>query len=250
MPTGVCGSPDSDGWASVIPLAPSHYAVDLYAPIVIPKAKSGAVKENIVIGHAVTSYYDLEGDGTGVENGRRATMIPTTAGLMRTGELTGRNGFNPPQIPHALAAVIGPDMLTTSGAAAWPAWGYDQQGGGLYANCAGCVQVGSLLVIPPSVNLNNYSWTTYGRIVAQAAQTYGIYIVATGSAGEMNLLFELNDSDLSGTNGSNFRPGGDGWSDLQQIRGLLVQVTNNTQTTVGGGGTPPLGWSPPPPFAY
>jgi hypothetical protein len=244
MPTGVCGSPDSDGWASVMQPAQSHYAVDFYAPVVIPKGKNKGAGINVVIGHAITSFYDLEGDGTGVENGRRATMIPTTAGLIRAGELS--NGL----IPHALAAVMGPDMLTIAGNAAWPAWGYDQQDGGLYYNCTGCLQIGALLVIPSSINLNNYTWTTYGRIVAQAAQTYGIYITDTGSTGEMNLLAELNDPDLNGANGSNLLPGANGWSDLQQIRSLLVQVTNNTPSTVGGGGNPPANWSPPPPFAY
>jgi hypothetical protein len=125
-----------------------------------------------------------------------------------------------------------------------------QANGGLYYNCTGCLQIGALLVIPPSINLNNYTWTTYGRIVAQAAQTYGIYITDTGSPGEMNLLAELNDPDLNGANGSNLLPGANGWSDLQQIRSLLVQVTNNTPSTVGGGGNPPANWSPPPPFAY
>jgi hypothetical protein len=278
MPGGYCGSPDSDGWTSIIQPYPSHLALDLYAPVMAPTPNGD--KKNIVFAHAIGSYIDLEGNGdsdttsgTGIVNGRRASLLPTLGGLIRSGELA--QGF----IPHALAAVIGPDMLACQPSSpepynftapafpqAWPAQAYDQQNiagggacgsGGLYQNNVGSIPMGALLAIPSTIVLTpgmfhscngNQDVGCYSYVVALAAQDYGIYIVATGSPGFIALLAELNDTDLQQQNAK--QAGGNYFGDLQTIKRLLQVVTSNGPNAIGGGTGNRMVTTPAPPFTY
>jgi hypothetical protein len=166
MPAGSCGSPDSDGLMSVIE-EDTNLGVDFYAPIVVPNPPPG-YSTQMVIGHAIGSYYDLKnGDGTGVWNGRRATLIPTLAGVIRYGEPF---SSSTPVIPHALAVVMAQSVMNN--AAVWPAAGYDTNN--QYGNCgAACLPMGALLAIPSTVDLSTLGITTpEGMAIAQAAQKY------------------------------------------------------------------------------
>ncbi len=233
MPAGICGSPDLDGLTSIIQPPPSHFAVDLYAPIVLPNVTPFP----IVISSAIGTYYDLTGDGTGYWNGRRASMFPTIAGLIRDGEIA--NGT----IPHAVAIVVDEDSLTNVNGPVWPANSYDQPSSGGYGNCAKCLPMGTLLAIPPGIVAAHTFYTAAGLAIATAAQNYGVYIVdagahpTNGNPGEVAWLAQLGDPDANGQS--------QGYLDLQWIQTQLREITNNSATKIGGGGTPIAPLAPP-----
>jgi hypothetical protein len=219
MPTGACGSPDSDGMMSVI--QPTGWALDTYATVTL---------DDQTLLASMGSFVDLKGDGTGYWNGRRASMIPSLAGLIRKGELaSGR-------IPHALAVTISPTVLKEQ--AIWPASAFDMNSG-----YSGALPMGSLLGIPPWVNIDGLGLTPLGKVIARAAQNYGIFIVdRTGGPG-INILSELGNPDIGtaavGATGSYPNTA---WIksdvDLQIIKNNLQLITNNTPITPGGGGAP------------
>ena len=76
LPKGACPSPDSDGLLAVF--QPDGWVIDIYAGVV--------TADGTVIG-TMASWIDARGDGTGWWNGRRASMLPSFAGLIRTGEI-------------------------------------------------------------------------------------------------------------------------------------------------------------------
>ena len=103
--------------------------------------------------------------------------------------------------------------------------------------------MGSLLAIPPWVNIDGLGLTFLGKVIARAAQNYGIFIVdRTGGPG-INILSELSNPDIGtaavGATGSYPNTA---WTksdaDLQIIKNNLQLITNNTPITPGGGGTP------------
>ena len=212
LPPGTCGSPDSDGFLSVV--QPDGWVLDVYASVVL----SG----NRVLG-TMGSFIDARGDGTGWWSGRRASMLPSFAGLIRTGELaSGR-------IPHALAVQMSPGMMKNQ--ADWPAYAFDRNSG-----YGGTLPMGALLAIPPDVDVTKLGLTPRGVVLARAAQDYGVYIVDRGGGNGMNFLAELGNPDIRWTND---------WQDLAIVKNHLKQVTNNTRSTPGGGGTPRVPLAPP-----
>src|SRR5262249_12278466 len=147
------------------------------------------------------SAIDARGDGTGWWNGRRASMLPSFAGLIRKGEISrGR-------IPHALAIQAPPAMLTQ--AAVWPAATFDRNSG-----YSGTVPMGSLLAIPPDVDIESLGLSTNGRVIAQAAQDYGVYVVDRGGSG-IGFLAELGDPEIRWA-GTSTSPAW--WADIQIIK--------------------------------
>jgi hypothetical protein len=203
IPSGLCASPDTDGLLAVV--QPNGWVMEAYEGIT---TASG----DLIAGN-VAGYYDLQGDGSGWQNGRRASMVPAIAGLIRTGEVKQGN------IPHALAATLSPTILTEE--AAWPAYAFDTNSG-----YTGTLPMGSLMAIPPSVNLSTLGLTASGLIVATAAQNYGVYIVDRGGTGGITFQVQYEDNDATFSN-----------NDATIIAQQLQQVTNNSQTTPGGGGT-------------
>jgi hypothetical protein len=262
MPLGTCGSPDGDSLLSVI--QPDHFAVDFYAPIVLPN-------EFDVVAYDLGTFYDLEGDGTGYWNGRRASLFPTIAGLIRTGE-AGDNK-SPGNIPHALAVAMSPAILTAvanpvqnKAGPAWPAYSYDIPSNGKYSGGPYGLPMGALLAIPPQYTLippgspGSQFFSFIGYTIAVAAQRYGVYIVDTGSKGVMNFMVELNDPDFAqidpppgGTmhptpttlRGGCTIPSQTAYCDLVVIMNNLQVVMNNGISTVGGG-NPPVAYQAPP----
>ena len=216
LPPDACPSPDSDGLLAVF--QPDGWVLDSYATVIV----SGGV----VLG-TMASWIDVRGDGTGWWNGRRASMLPSFAGLIRNGEIAAG------RIPHALAMQVPPRLLRR--AAVWPAYAFDRDSG-----YSGTLPMGTLLAIPPQVDIARLGLSPPGLVIARAAQDYGIYIVDRGGDG-LTILAELGDPDV--------RWGGGGdppwWKDLEQIRNVLQRVVNNSATNRGGGGTlraalPPL----------
>jgi hypothetical protein len=256
LPRGTCGSPDSDSLMSVIQ-PDDHLAVDLYAPIMLPN-------ELDVVAYDLGTFYDLKGDGTGYWNGRRASLFPTIAGLIRTGE-AGDNQ-SPGNIPHALAVAMSPAILTAvanpvqnKAGPAWPAYSYDIPGNGKYTGGPYGLPMGSLLAIPPQYTLippgspGSQFYSFIGYTMAVTAQRYGVYIVDTGSKGVMNFMAELNDPDFAVIDpppgaamhptpttlrGGCTIPSQTPYCDLVVIMTYLQVVMNNGISTVGGGNPP------------
>ena len=210
LPTGACPSPDSDGLMAVF--QPDGWVIDIYATVVLSSGQ--------VVG-TMASWIDARGDGTGWWNGRRASMLPSFAGLIRKGEIAGG------RIPHALALQLPAQLLKRE--AVWPAYAFDRDSG-----YSGTVPMGALLAIPPDVDVGQLGLSTNGRVIARALQDYGAYVVDRGGSG-ITVLAELGDDDIQWS-ARNHEPAW--WKDLQIIRDHLERVTNNDPTNRGGGGIP------------
>ena len=81
LPVGACPSPDTDALMAVF--QPNGLVLDTINTVV---TSDGSIVTSMA------SYVDAKGDGTGWVNGRRASMIPSFAGLIRTGEISS-DGF-------------------------------------------------------------------------------------------------------------------------------------------------------------
>ncbi|MDX2168216.1 MAG: dockerin type I domain-containing protein [Deltaproteobacteria bacterium] len=217
LPAGTCPSPDPDGLLAVI--QPDGWALDVYAAVVVGGP---------YVVTTMASWIDTAGDGTGWWSGRRASMLPSFAGLIRTGEISGG------RIPHALAALVPQSMLTR--AYAWPAYAFDRE-----SSYSGTLPMGALLAIPAAVNVEQLGLSPRGRILARAAQDYGIYLVDRGGSG-LTILAELGNPEIRWSK-SGSEPAD--WQDLQIIGSHLQWVENNAADAIGGGGTPRQPLAPP-----
>ena len=98
------------------------------------------------------------------------------AGLIRQGELT--HG-----IPHALAAAIDPKAHNRNGpggkAFVWPASSADGDSSTAYGT-TGNLFMGTLVAIPPSVDLGELGLRGPEMEIARALQDYGAYVVELG----------------------------------------------------------------------
>jgi hypothetical protein len=118
--------------------------------------------------------FDLRGSGigtkSGVNDGTRAYGGSALGGLVRRAEL--ERGV----IPHALALTLTNAQLKSGHV--WPATSQDT-GGSAYA---GLVPMGSLVALPPSVDITALGLSPAGQVVARALQDYGAYVVDRGGA--------------------------------------------------------------------
>jgi hypothetical protein len=140
-------------------------------------------------------------------------------------------------IKHALAISCSTDQLLVTGGTeslctgwVWPAYAQDSTScsTNLYT---GLNPVGTLAAIPPSVNVETDLGisTAAGKMVAHAAQDYGVYIV--DRCGSPFTLFYGEFPGLSSTWTSQFLSN---YGPDRVIHALQV-VTNNTASTPGGG---------------
>jgi hypothetical protein len=158
-------------------IQPDGSVLELYSPIFLSTGE-------IVCFFA--SFTDPAGLGDGAENGRRASMIPNYAGIIRAGELTAG------VIPHALALSVGAECLSTS-APLYPALTLDNNQSGY----AGDFPMGAWLSIPAGVNLAALGLTTsIGLMIAIAIQTYGGYIVDQTGPHNFLILTQQNAADI------------------------------------------------------
>lgn len=216
LPPGACPSPDSDGMMAVF--QPDGWVVDLYAGVVTSDGRVLAT---------MASWIDVRGDGTGWWNGRRASMLPSFAGLIRDGEIDAGH------IPHALALQVPATMLAR--AFVWPAFAFDRD-----ADYSGSLPMGALLAIPSWVDIDGLGLSRRGRAIAQAAQDYGAYVVDRGGGG-ITFLAELGASDIRWAADAS---GPGWWHDIQVIKNSLYRVANNGPSSRGGGGTPRAPFAP------
>jgi hypothetical protein len=211
LPRGACPSPDTDGLLAVI--QPDGWALDAYAVVVTAQGK---------VVSTMASWVDAHGDGTGWWNGRRASMLPSFAGLIRTGELA--HGL----IAHALAVQVPPQVLTR--AYVWPAYAFDRD-----SHYSGSLPMGALMAIPPRVDIGRLGLSARGIVLARAAQDYGVYVVDRGGGG-ITFLAELGNPDIHWPQRDR---------DLAAIKNSLQWVVNNGPNAPGGGGTPRAPLAPP-----
>lgn len=154
--------------------------------------------------------------GDGVSGGVRASRLSVLGGLIRQHELYGLN------IPHALVIALANTQLKKGWV--WPATLEDQDAATAYT---GLIPMGTLLGIPPTVDLDGAGFTPEGLALARTFQDYGCYVGDRST--HMNLYAT---PDCEGPALDRMR------ADLQtKIWPLLRIITNSTPETVGGGGT-------------
>ena len=205
IPLGAVPSPDSDGYIAIS--QPNGWVLDCYSAVVLANG-------DIVCG--MGSYVNALGEGTGWSNGRRASMLPSFAGLLRDGEITSGD------IKHALVCQI--SRLVLAETAMWPASAWDTN-----SRYRGSLPMGALLAIPQTIKVDALPLTALGKVLAHALQNYGVYVADRGGDGGMTILAELRAKDIR-------------WSkqdhDLNVIKSHLRWVSNNSPQNRGGGGRP------------
>jgi len=162
---------------------------------------------------------DLRGDGL---TGATAAGMSATGGLIRTWELQSHD------IRHALALAVPASSMALG--PVWPAHSQDTWAPGRYV---GALHMGSLVAIPPSVNVAALGLSAEGLAVARALQNYGAYVVNT--AGQTSLIAEPSAEGIVRA----------ARADMGAIQAQLRVVTNNGPVSVGGGGAPRVGSAPP-----
>ena len=192
----------------------------------------------------------ISGDGrNGAHGGSR---LGTLGGTIRLGEM--RPGSRGPR--HALKINLFSPMelfncTQASECFRWPAYtsdaGSTTEYGEITNNQNTAMKMGSLLAIPPSVNINNIGLLTEpGRQIAWTLQNYGAYVVDTTGGAAFGLSAEVGfhgskldeffaDYGLSMNARVGHNADSDWGRDLQRIRPLLQVVNNNSPTSVGGG---------------
>jgi hypothetical protein len=195
VPASAIPSPGADSHMAVF--QPNGWALETMGTI---RLSNG----NIVCMYA--SYTWPESYGTGFQNGRRASMIPNYAGVIRNGELISGT------ISHALSVDIGQNALKRQ--INWPAYTVDMNN-----SYSGAIPYGALLALPSSLNISTLGLTTpLGVAIANAAKTYGMYVVDASSNNEFVINSEVAASDLPGWSGP-------AQADLAAIMNVLQLVT-------------------------
>jgi hypothetical protein len=183
--------------------------------------------------------HSLRGSGMPPEQpGHSHSGMPLVAGVIREGEL--RHG-----IRHALAASVIHHGLSRAGSGGhpfvWPARHVPMEKRKIEAMAdTGNVHFGTLLAIPPDVDITKLGYGTSGPAfeVARALQDYGAYVTHS---------YERAPNDGNGWTQPHLQLFAEGVSSaelrelynvISKLAGHLRVVTNNTATTTGGGGAP------------
>jgi hypothetical protein len=164
--------------------------------------------------------YIVKGDllTDGRSGGARASAISHLHGLIRTEEVAAN------KIPHSLAMGIEYDQLKSG--YVWPARNQDWNGSSVYT---GTIPMGTMFVLPKSVNIDSLGLTTDGKALAWTLQNYGAHVLL--SAGNVSFYAETEVEAKYPDRLDNYR---DAWAIL---RNHMQVVTNNTATNIAGGGT-------------
>ena len=120
--------------------------------------------------------------------------------------------------------------------AVWPAFAFDRDAG-----YSGRIPMGALLAIPAWVDIDRLGLSTKGKVIARAAQDYGVYVADRGGSG-ITFLAELGNTEIRWP-ATLTEPAW--WTDIAIIKSSLMWVRNNRADNVGGGGTPRAPFAPP-----
>lgn len=183
--------------------------------------------------HEIT---DLHGTGFGPSQGISASGAANMGGVIREWETHGGpDGWG--EIRHALYVQLDSRQLLYSGNAGyaydgygyggmlgytWPATEQDYDSSGSYS---GLTPIGTLCAVPPWVDLTAAGFTPAERVIARAAQIYGLYVndrstVTFALEAEHTIPQAWIDAV---------------WNSVGKLRPYLRRITNNTPTTPGGG---------------
>jgi hypothetical protein len=137
----------------------------------------------------------------------------------------------------------------------WPAIRHDSCAPGCYGGSVPNLEMGSLLAIPTTVDINALGLETApGRMLAWTLQNYGAYVADNTAQSAFSIETEDSPggsvvSQFQQTWGFPFEaPAGNGtpWShDINVILANLAVVANNSPSSIGGGGTPLQPLAPP-----
>jgi hypothetical protein len=194
----------------------------------------------------------LTGDGIGPQNGTRAYGGSALGGLIRGWEVDPAHPGYTGTIAHPLAVALRPDQQYYSGTTlpddghgatyngagygraqgyVWPATEQDYNSPTAYT---GAVPMGAYFAIPPAVNIDTLGLTTpQARMVAKAAQDYGVYVTDGSGA----TAFYVEDDAAAATDAFTSALIGPSWAadDVKRILKALRVVTSNGPTTPNGG---------------
>lgn len=173
---------------------------------------------------------DLYGTGMHMTDGKypgiRAMNASGMGGLIRAWELQqGRIG-------HAVTFLL-PSIRLKHGPV-WPSAREDYWG---FRDYKGNVPMGTLIAIPPDVDVTTLGLTPGGLTLARALQDFGAYCDDSSGYAGITLSAEGAAEPL--------RELADARRDFPKLHALLLPVTNNTAATPGGGGTPRQPKAPP-----
>jgi hypothetical protein len=172
IPSDAVPSPDSDGHMVVFQL--DGQALELYAAIVL---SSGEVVAGMY------GFTDPSGTGTGREHGRRASLLPSYGGVLRSADLAAG------KIDHAMVLLAPPAMLSRSFVE--PALAFDSDS----SDYGGTLPMGARLAIPPEIGLDDLDLQTrVGAMIAATAKAYGFFIGDRGGPG-WTIVTEYRPSD-------------------------------------------------------
>ncbi|MFC5137841.1 ricin-type beta-trefoil lectin domain protein [Actinomycetospora rhizophila] len=198
-------------------------------------------------------YPDQDIYGPGIQGSHGGSGMSALGGSIRIGEL------RPGQVGPRHALKINLYARGELGQCAsrpecfrWPAVKSDSYAVGWYGSVGGntntAMRMGSLLAIPPTVNIGSLGLTTEpGRQIAWTLQNYGAYVVddtygpsfafnaENGPGGNMRTQFRAD----YGQDFEVYASSTNAWGrDVQRLRQVLQVVDNNGPSSVGGGGTP------------
>lgn len=187
------------------------------------------------------AYYNSVQENAGVytnnaPHGTRAYGGSSLGGIIRKGELKGG-------IRHAIGVSVPVAALNqnspTGRPYVWPASTAAVLWEQTYGK-TGNLHLGSLLAIPPSVDIKKIGIGTSGPAyeIARALQDYGAYIIdhADDAPTDLKIFFEptVKEEMPRELNGQ-----------VALLMRFLQVVTNNTPDTIGGGGKPRRAFAPP-----
>lgn len=164
VPAGARPPTDGDGFTVVV--QPDGRALEMYGAVLL---SSGDWVSQMF------SFTDaLGGLGVGAENGRRASMVPSYAGVVTDADVAAG------RIDHALALLVPATLLGP--AFTGPALAFDSE-----PNYTSALPMGARLALPPALGPDPAAAlglrTQLGRMLAQAARDYGMYAVDRGGEG-------------------------------------------------------------------
>ncbi|QLE57387.1 hypothetical protein [Nostoc sp. TCL26-01] len=187
----------------------------------------------------------LYGDGRG--GGHFGSGLSSIGGSIRKGEL-----INNQAIAHALKVVIwGNRYLYYSKdrrGFRYPADRADAYAANDYKGKNPALVQGSLLAIPPDVNLKNLQLKTApAKKIFSALQDYGAYVVDDAAWDAHYIEMESGVSEeVRKTYGFNMAGNkGDFFDDINKLFTQLQVVDNNSPNSIGGGGRPRKPLAPP-----
>src|SRR2546422_4746747 len=200
--------------------------------------------------------------GTGNSGAHGGSMLSSLGGVIRLGELVPGGAIH-----HALKVnLLGADnYYSGSGGYRWPATTADGCAPGCYGGSVPALRMGSLLALPPSIDVNAMGLETGepAKILAHAFQDYGAYTVDDAAWSVYAVATEYSpsgkvDDEFGAAWNFTISPSSRNvpWArDMDRIFGALAVVDNwdssewqvvsaSNGTQGAGGGAPRVPWAP------